>query len=234
MLELDGITVAYGEAVALREVSLHVADGQVVALIGSNGAGKTTLVKAIMGMVPLRSGAIRVGGRNITDLGPSDMPAAGVGLVPEGRRLFADMAVIDNLRMGAFHPSVREGADSRLARVLELFPRLADRRNQTAGTLSGGEQQMVALGRAMMADPKLLLLDEPSLGLAPIIVDQVFDMIERIRGEGVTVLLAEQNSHRALGAASHGYVLDDGRIVMEGPAAELLEADEVRQAYLGG
>ncbi|MFW6090328.1 MAG: ABC transporter ATP-binding protein, partial [Actinomycetota bacterium] len=154
-------------------------------------------------------------------------------LVPEGRRLFTDMSVLDNLRMGAFHPAVRRGMAEALEHVLELFPVLRDRSAQIAGTLSGGEQQMVALGRAMMSRPRLLLLDEPSLGLAPIVVDQVFDMVERIRDEGVTVLLAEQNSHRALGVSSRGYVLADGHVVKEGPVAELLETDEVRQAYLG-
>lgn len=234
MLEVTDLTVAYGEAVAVRDVSLRVADGTVVALIGANGAGKTTLVTAIMGMVASRAGTVRVDGQDVSEMGPADMPAVGVALVPEGRRLFADMTVADNLAMGAFHPSVRDGAEARLEEVMALFPTLARRARQVAGTLSGGEQQMVALGRAMMADPRLLLLDEPSLGLAPIIVDQVFGMIERVRGEGVSVLLAEQNSYRALSTASHGYVLDDGHVVMDGAAEDLLSADEVREAYLGG
>lgn len=234
MLELDSVTVAYGEAVALADVSLVVGEGQIVALVGANGAGKTTLVKAVMGMVPVRQGRVSVAGQDLAEVGPADMPALKVALVPEGRRLFPQLSVLDNLRMGAFHPDVRHQLDTGLDQVLEMFPNLRNRTRQTAGTLSGGEQQMVAIARALISEPRLLLMDEPSLGLAPIIVAQVFDTIERIKTQGVTVMLAEQNSHKALGCADHGYVLDDGRIVMDGTGEELLAAEDVRKAYLGG
>ncbi|KRF21054.1 ABC transporter ATP-binding protein [Nocardioides sp. Soil797] len=233
MLELNGLVVSYGEAAALRGVDLSVERGSVVSLVGSNGAGKSTLVKALLGMQPSSGGAIVFDGQDITHRPATDRPALGIALVPEGRRLFKDMSVRDNLLLGLHHSQARRRSTG-LDHIYDLFPILGQRPKQLAGTMSGGEQQMVALGRALVSQPSLLVLDEPSLGLAPIVVQEVFRTIERVTAEGVTVLLAEQNMQKALELSDHGYVLADGRIVMSGTGEELLSSDEVRKAYLGG
>ncbi|MDQ6524861.1 ABC transporter ATP-binding protein [Nocardioides sp. LHD-245] len=233
MLEVRDLVVNYGEAAALRGVSLHVAAGTTASLIGSNGAGKSTLVKALLGMQPVASGQILLEGEDITRRSAADRPALGMAIAPEGRRLFKEMTVRDNLRLGLHHPAARRRSDDGIELALDLFPILRKRSRQLCGTMSGGEQQMVALGRALVSRPRLLVLDEPSLGLAPIVVAQVFDVIETIAAQDVTVLLAEQNMHRALGLSEHGYVLADGQIVLEGTGEELLRSDRVRSAYLG-
>ncbi|MCR1783424.1 ABC transporter ATP-binding protein [Nocardioides carbamazepini] len=233
MLEVRDLVVNYGEAAALRGVSLHVAAGTTASLIGSNGAGKSTLVKALLGMQPIASGQVLLDGEDITRRPAADRPALGMAIVPEGRRLFKEMTVRDNLRLGLHHPAARGRSDNGIDLALDLFPILRKRSRQLCGTMSGGEQQMVALGRALVSRPRLLVLDEPSLGLAPIVVAQVFDVIETIAAQDVTVLLAEQNMHRALGLSEHGYVLADGQIVLEGTGEELLRSDRVRSAYLG-
>ncbi|WP_436702304.1 ABC transporter ATP-binding protein [Nocardioides sp. BYT-33-1] len=233
MLEVQDLVVNYGEAAALRGVSLRVAAGTTASLIGSNGAGKSTLVKALLGMQPVAAGRILLDGEDITRRSAADRPALGMAIVPEGRRLFKEMTVRDNLRLGLHHPAARGRSDNGIDLALDLFPILRKRSRQLCGTMSGGEQQMVALGRALVSRPRLLVLDEPSLGLAPIVVAQVFDVIETIAAQDVTVLLAEQNMHRALGLSDHGYVLADGQIVLEGTGEELLRSDRVRSAYLG-
>lgn len=233
MLELNGLVVSYGEAAALRGVDLSVGRGTVVSLVGSNGAGKSTLVKALLGMQPSSGGTIVFNGEDITRRPATDRPALGITLVPEGRRLFKDMSVRDNLLLGLHHSQARKRSTG-LDHIYDLFPILGQRPKQLAGTMSGGEQQMVALGRALVSQPSLLVLDEPSLGLAPIVVQEVFQTIRRVTAEGVTVLLAEQNMQKALELSDHGYVLADGRIVMSGTGEELLGSDEVRKAYLGG
>lgn len=233
MLEICDLVVNYGEAAAIRDVSMSIETGSTVALIGSNGAGKTTLVHALMGLQPVHSGTITLAGKDITHRVAAERPALAMALVPEGRRLFAELSVQDNLLMGLHHSQVRRRSNRDLSYVFNLFPVLADRRRQIAGTLSGGEQQMVALGRALICEPQLLILDEPSLGLAPVIVAQVFETIEQIAESGVTVLLAEQNMHRALELSDYGYVLADGRVVLDATAGKLLVSDQVRKAYLG-
>lgn len=233
MLEIDSIDVAYGEAVALRSVSMTVPTGATVALIGSNGAGKSTLVKAIMGMQPIRSGRVLVDGKDLAGVSATGRPSIGMALVPEGRRLFPHMSVWDNLRIGLHDRSARQRSDGGLEWVVELFPILRERARQAAGTLSGGEQQMVAIGRALVSRPKVLILDEPSLGLAPVIVERMFELLRTVRDQGVTMLIAEQNMQAALSMSDFGYVLDDGRVTIHAPADELLLMPEVRAAYLG-
>lgn len=233
MLEVTDLDVFYGDAQALWDVSVRVGEGEVVSIVGSNGAGKTTLVGAIMGILPARRGRIVFDGTEITDLPGHRVCRAGVAIVPEGRRLFPGLTVADNLDLGAFNVEARpHHADSRRT-VNEIFPRLAERSEQLAGSLSGGEQQMVAIGRALMARPRLLLMDEPSLGLAPVIVDEVFDVIETVREAGVSVLLVEQNVARALEISSRAYLLSEGRIVMDGDAAEMAASPEIQRAVLG-
>ena len=233
MLEVRGLRVGYGEAVALRGVDLRVERGSVVSLVGSNGAGKSTLVKALMGMQPISGGSVVFDGDDITGRPATDRPALGIALVPEGRRLFKAMSVRDNLLLGLHHPAARRRASGALDEVYDLFPVLGRRPRQLAGTLSGGEQQMAALGRALISKPSLLVLDEPSLGLAPIVVQEVFATIERVTAAGVTVLLAEQNMQRALELSDRGYVIADGTVVLEDTGAALLKSDSVRKAYLG-
>jgi branched-chain amino acid transport system ATP-binding protein len=232
MLEVSGISVFYGEAEALRDVSLTVGPQEIVAVLGSNGAGKTTLVGAIAGVLPCRAGRITLDDRVLTDLPRHKVSAAGVAIVPEGRRLFTRMTVRENLQIGAYAPEARRQMQETLEEVHDLFPILADRADQKAGTLSGGQQQMLAIGRALMTRPRYLLLDEPSLGLAPIIVDTLFDLIEKVHRSGLGVLLVEQNVVRALEVSSRGYVLAEGRVVLEGTRDELLGSERVRQAYL--
>lgn len=232
MLEVEGIEVAYGEVRALRGVSLRVA-GEIVALVGSNGAGKSTLLRAIAGLVRPRAGRIRWEGRDLLARRPHELVEGGIALVPEGRRLFARMTVEENLRLGAFTARARQGAPATLEVVYRAFPHLRERRRQLAGSLSGGEQQMVAIGRALMARPRLLMLDEPSLGLAPRVVEAIFAVLADIHRAGVAVFLVEQNVRAALGLADRAYVLEHGQVVAEGAAAGLLDDPQVRRAYLG-
>jgi branched-chain amino acid transport system ATP-binding protein len=233
MLRVTDLDVYYGDAQALWNLSLSVADAEVVSIVGSNGAGKSTLVNTIMGMLVPRRGRIILDDVDITDMPGHRMCRAGVAIVPEGRRLFPAMTVRDNLDLGAFNPAARARHAESLEWVHTLFPRLAERRAQVAGSLSGGEQQMLALGRALMARPWLLLMDEPSLGLAPVVVDEVFDAIETVNGEGVSIVLVEQNVQRALDISSRAYLLAEGRIVLEGDAKEMAQNPEVRRAVLG-
>jgi branched-chain amino acid transport system ATP-binding protein len=234
MLELEGVSASYGAVRALDGVDLTVGDGEIVTLVGANGAGKTTLLMTICGRPRAAAGAIRLKGQDITRLPTHHIAGLGVAHAPEGRRIFARMTVRENLQLGArLAPPERFAAN--LESVLVLFPRLAERIEQRGGTLSGGEQQMLAIGRALMAEPELLLLDEPSLGLAPLIVTQIFAAIARINRErGTAILLVEQNAHHALRLAHRGYVLATGRVVMHGPAAELAQNKEIQAAYLGG
>lgn len=233
MLRLDNVSTFYGQIQALHDVSLEVNQGEILTLIGANGAGKTTLMMTICGDPRARSGHIEFDGQPIQQMNTSDIMRLGLAVVPEGRRVFSAMTVEENLSMGGFFRERDESA-AQLEHVLELFPRLRERFHQRAGTMSGGEQQMLAIGRALMSKPRLLLLDEPSLGLAPLIIQQIFDIIERLRDEGVTIFLVEQNAHQALKIADRGYVLENGRIVMSGTGHALLEDDSVRKAYLGG
>jgi branched-chain amino acid transport system ATP-binding protein len=233
MLEVTGLDVYYGDAQALWEVSMHIGEAEVVSVVGPNGAGKSTLVNAVMGIQPARQGRIVMDDVDITGVPGHRTCRAGVAIVPEGRRLFPALTVGDNLDLGAFNKRARQHHAESLEWVYALFPWMAERQTQHAGSLSGGEQQMVAIGRALMARPRLLLMDEPSLGLAPLIVDEVFEVIETVRAEGVGVLLVEQNVQRALDISSRAYLLSEGRIVMEGPGQELAESPEIRRAVLG-
>ena len=233
LLELDTIDTYYGRVQALHRISMSIEEGEIVTLIGSNGAGKTTTLRTISGLTHPSRGKVRLRGKEISKLPPDRIVSLGIGHAPEGRRIFHRMSVRDNLFLGAYvrkdGPAVREDED----RVYRLFPRLKERRHQIGGTLSGGEQQMLAIGRAMMSRPKVLLLDEPSLGLAPILVDTIFQVIRDINKEGTTILLIEQNAAKALQVANRGYVLETGRIVKEGTAKALRESPEVQRAYLG-
>jgi branched-chain amino acid transport system ATP-binding protein len=232
LLEIKDIHVHYGKIAALKGISLDVDEGEIVTLIGANGAGKTTTLKTISGLRPLSAGRISFDGKDISKLAGHKRVLVGIGQSPEGRGIFPGMTVEDNLYMGAY---ARKGDVSKeLSDVYELFPRLAERKTQAGGTMSGGEQQMLAIGRALMADPKVLLLDEPSMGLAPMLVQQIFSIIEEINQRGTTVLLVEQNAQQALQIAHRAYVLETGRIVKSAAAAELLDDPEVRAAYLGG
>ena len=232
LLELDEIHVFYGAIEALKGLSLTVNAGEIVTLIGSNGAGKSTTLRAISGTHKPRSGTIRLSGQPIHHLPAHEMVRLGIGHSPEGRRVFARMSVYENLQMGAFSRG-RESIDEDVSRVFDLFPRLKERRTQKAGTMSGGEQQMLAMGRALMAAPKVLLLDEPSMGLSPILTEQIFSIINEINGQGTTVLLVEQNALMALNVAHRGYVLQTGRIILHDTATNLAANEQVRQAYLG-
>ena len=235
MLRIENVRSGYGKSEALHGVSLAIEAGQVVTIIGANGAGKSTLVNTISKLLPVTAGRITFEGTDISALPAADIVDLGIIQVPEGRKLFGPMTVEENLMLGAYR-SRRASAstiETRKKFVLELFPRLAERATQRAATLSGGEQQMVAMGRALMAEPKLLLLDEPSLGLAPIIIDRMFETLERVKGEGLTMLLVEQRADAALAIADHAYVMATGEIVAEGPAGELRADERVRKAYLG-
>ncbi len=232
MLAVEKLQVAYGKVQALWDVTLGVPDGEIVALVGANGAGKTTLLKTVSGLLRRQSGSITYDGKPIDECSPPEIVRQGIVHVPEGRKLFPEMTVIDNLLMGAFTVPLSE-RPQRLERVFGIFPVLKDRRKQIAGTLSGGEQQMVAIGRGLMGGPKLLMLDEPSLGLAPILVEEVFSVITEINRLGVTVLLVEQNTQHALSLAHKGFVMELGRIALSGSGGELLANSDVRRAYLG-
>ncbi|MDT0265067.1 ABC transporter ATP-binding protein [Streptomyces sp. DSM 44915] len=231
LLELRDLHVSYGAIGALKGVSLSVAEGQVVALLGANGAGKSTTLKAASGMLAPRSGAVLLRGERVDGIKSHELVRFGIGHVPEGRRVFARMTILENLKMGAYRLRRPDPAD--LDRVFTLFPRLAERRKQIAGTLSGGEQQMLAIGRALMGKPELLLLDEPSMGLAPLIVQQIFEILKEINEQGTTLLLVEQNASQALQLANYGYVLETGSVVMSDEASALLSDPRVRAAYLG-
>jgi branched-chain amino acid transport system ATP-binding protein len=233
LLELKGVDALYGRVRALRGVTINVDQGEVVALIGSNGAGKTTTLRTISGLMHPPSGSIVFDGKDISRMAAHDIVGLGICQSPEGRRLFARMQVIDNLRMGAFLRKDRDGIQKDMERVFELFPRLKERTTQLAGTLSGGEQQMLAIGRALMSKPKLLMLDEPSLGLAPILVETIFQIVREINAQGIPILLVEQNAHKALEVAHRAYVLETGSIVKTGSGKELLDSPDVQRAYLG-
>ncbi len=234
LLRLTDIHTYYGHIHALQGISLDVRRGEIVTLLGANGAGKTTTLKTIHGLLHAREGRIEFDGRDISRLPAHDHVRIGIGQAPEGRRIFSRMSVLENLQMGAYSRRDKGSLNQDYERVFELFPRLAERRTQHGGTLSGGEQQMLAIGRALMTRPKLLLLDEPSMGLAPILVEQIFSIVRDINKQGTTILLVEQNALMALGVADRGYVLQTGRIVRSGEASALLEDEEVRKAYLGG
>jgi branched-chain amino acid transport system ATP-binding protein len=233
LLELENVHTYYGVIQALKGVSLIVEEAEIVSLIGANGAGKSTTLKSISGVLTPREGTIRLAGEDLAQYKPHEIVSKGVVQVPEGRRVFAEMSVHENLQMGAF--SLTDGQDitGNLERVYELFPRLEERRNQLGGTLSGGEQQMLAMGRALMANPKVLLLDEPSMGLAPVLVDSIFNTIQELNQAGTTILLVEQNARVALEIADRGYVLETGAIVLSGTAEELRTDESVQKAYLG-
>ena len=233
VLEVDDIHTYYGAIHALKGVSLRVGVGEIVTLIGANGAGKSTTLRSINGLNHPKQGTISFQGQDITNASPHAIVKNGIAQSPEGRRLFPRMTVTENLEMGAFQRTDRENFKTDMERVFELFPRLFERRTQKAGTLSGGEQQMCAIGRALMARPKLLLLDEPSMGLAPIFVEKIFEIVIEINQQGTPVLLVEQNALMALDVASRGYVLETGRVALEGPAAELKVNEQVRKTYLG-
>ncbi len=233
MLEVDRVAVAYGDVQVLWDVSLRVERGEIVTLVGANGAGKTTLLRAISRTAAVGSGSISLDGERIDRAPSARVVELGVSHVPEGRRLWPEMSVEDNLLLGAYPRRARAGMRASLDYVFAMFPRVAERRRQIAGTLSGGEQQMVAIGRGLMSRPSILMLDEPSLGLAPIIVAEMFDTVRRINAEGTTVLLVEQNVRQALEIADRGYVIETGRVVGSGTRAELLASDEIRKAYLG-
>src|SRR5438477_3845441 len=233
MLELSGITAGYGHFTALWDVSLRVAEGEAVAVVGPNGAGKTTLLRVISGLIAPRAGRITFEGAEVAGHPAYDIVAHGVAHVPEGRRLFPALTVADNLKMGAFLPTARAAYAETLARVYALFPVLAERRTQRAGSLSGGEQQMLAIGRALMSRPRLILLDEPSMGLAPVMVLRLFDLIRRVREEGDTIVVVEQNVRQVLKLVDRAYLLEAGHLKMEGRADALAEQDFVRKAYVG-
>jgi branched-chain amino acid transport system ATP-binding protein len=232
LLEIAGLASHYGRIQALHAIDARVAEGELVAIVGGNGAGKTTLLRAISGVQPVTAGAIRFAGQDITRLAPDARVRRGISQVPEGRQVFGPLAVEDNLRLGAF-TRPRDEAEVDLERMFALFPILRDKRAEPAGMLSGGQQQMLALGRALMARPKLLLLDEPSMGLAPLLVAEIFRTIAQLKAEGATILLVEQNAHAALAIADRGYVLETGRITLEDTGPALLGNDRVRAAYLG-
>jgi branched-chain amino acid transport system ATP-binding protein len=232
MLEVTGLKVAYGGIQAVKGVTFEVHEGELVSLIGANGAGKTTTLKAITGTQPAVGGDILYLGKSVKGQGPWDLVRQGLVMVPEGRGTFTRMTITENLQMGAFIRTDKE-IDADIDKVFAIFPRLKERRNQLAGTMSGGEQQMLAMGRALMARPKVLLLDEPSMGLSPIMVDKIFEVVDDIHRRGTTVLLVEQNASRALQLASRGYVMDSGEVTMSGDAKQLLNDPKVRAAYLG-
>lgn len=234
MLKIDNINVYYGAIHAIKGISLEVGEGEIVTLIGANGAGKSTTLRTISGLLKPKSGTITFEGKEIAGLAAQDIVKAGISQVPEGRRIFANMTVMENLDLGAFIRKDKEGVQKDLKNVFERFPRLEERKNQEAGTLSGGEQQMLAMGRALMSRPRLLLLDEPSMGLAPLLIREIFSIIADINKTGTTVLLVEQNANMALSIASRAYVLETGRITLSGDAKKLAASEDVRKAYLGG
>lgn len=233
MLEVRDIEVYYGMIQAIRGISFEVNEGEVIALIGANGAGKTTTLQTITGLIAPKKGSIHFEGQDITHIPAHKIVSMGMAHVPEGRRVFSQLSVLDNLKLGAYTRKDKNEIEETLTRVYRRFPRLEERKNQIAGTLSGGEQQMLAMGRALMSHPKIILMDEPSMGLSPIFVNEIFDIIQEVSKSGTTVLLVEQNAKKALSIADRGYVLETGNIVLEGNAQELLNNDRVKKAYLG-
>jgi len=234
VLKLDNVTVRYGATVAVDRISLEVREGELVTLIGANGAGKSTTLRAIGGLEPLAGGSITFDGYSLGGAMPAQIIDRGIAHCPEGRRVFPQLTVRENLEMGAYRRTDRQRARSDMDRMFDRFPRLRERVNQAAGTLSGGEQQMLAIARALMARPRLAMFDEPSLGLAPNFVQMIFDLILEVRREGTTVLLVEQNAFAALGMCDRGYLLENGRVALQGPASDLLADEDIRKAYLGG
>ena len=233
LLKVKGLKVAYGGIQAVKGVDFEVREGELVSLIGSNGAGKTTTMKAITGTLPMNDGDIEFLGRSIRGQGPWDLVKQGLAMVPEGRGVFTRMTITENLLMGAYTRSDKAGIADDIEKVFTIFPRLRERKDQLAGTMSGGEQQMLAMGRALMSRPKVLLLDEPSMGLSPIMVDKIFEVVKDVYAQGVTILLVEQNASRALAIADRGYVMESGQITMTGVASAMLDDPKVRAAYLG-
>lgn len=233
LLKIKGLKVAYGGIQAVKGVDLEVCAGELVSLIGSNGAGKTTTMKAITGTLPIHDGDIEYLGSSIRGQGPWDLVRRGLAMVPEGRGVFARMTILENLQMGAYARSDKAGIAQDIARMFSIFPRLHERRSQLAGTMSGGEQQMLAMARALMCRPKVLLLDEPSMGLSPLMVDKIFEVVRDVHAQGVTVLLVEQNASRALAISSRAYVMDSGMVTLSGRAEDMLHDPQVRVAYLG-
>ena len=233
ILKVDNINVYYGAIHAIKGISFHVNEGEIVTLIGANGAGKTTTLQTVSGLLRSKTGSVEFCGENISHIPSHKLVEKGLAQVPEGRRIFQQMSVEENLEMGAYTQK-KSGIDADIERVYEKFPRLKERHRQIAGTLSGGEQQMLAIGRALMSHPKLLMLDEPSMGLAPIIVEQIFEIIQELHKAGTTILLVEQNAQMALSVADRAYVLETGKIALSGTGAELAASDSVRKAYLGG
>lgn len=233
LLEVKNLEVSYGVIRALKSISFHVNEGEIVSLIGANGAGKTTTMQSIMGLIPIKSGSVVYDGKDITKTPGYKLIPLGMSQVPEGRRVFQELTVYENLLLGAYTKKDKAQIKADIDNICTMFPRLGERRKQVAGTLSGGEQQMLAMGRAMMSHPKLLMLDEPSMGLSPLLVDQVFDIIKGFHKQGVTVLLVEQNAKKALSIADRAYVLETGAITLEGKASELLDNDDIKKAYLG-
>ncbi len=233
MLTIKDLEVYYGVIQAIKGVSFEVNQGEVIALIGANGAGKTTILHTITGLISPKKGSVMFEGNELTKMPAHKIVSLGMAHVPEGRRVFADLSVYENLRMGAYTRKDKGEIEESLEKVYDCFPRLKERRNQMAGTLSGGEQQMLAMGRALMSKPKILLMDEPSMGLSPIMVNEIFSIIQEVSNSGTTVLLVEQNAKKALAIADRGYVLETGRIVLEGKASDLLNDDSIKKAYLG-
>ena len=233
LLKVTGLQVAYGGIQAVKGVDFEVREGELVSLIGSNGAGKTTTMKAITGILPINDGDIEYLGKSIRGQGPWDLVTQGLAMVPEGRGVFARMTIVENLQMGAYIRNDKAEILTDIEKVFSIFPRLKERADQLAGTLSGGEQQMLAMGRGLMSRPKVLLLDEPSMGLSPMMVDKIFEVVREVSAQGVTVLLVEQNASRALAIADRGYVMDSGLITMSGDAKQMLSDPKVRAAYLG-
>lgn len=233
ILEVKDLQVYYGVIQALKGISFEVNQGEIIALIGANGAGKTTTLQTITGMIPSKGGSIIYDGQDITRMPGYKLVPMGIAHVPEGRRVFAEMSVLQNLKLGAYTRSNKNEIEETIKMVYERFPRLEERKNQMAGTLSGGEQQMLAMGRALMSKPRIILMDEPSMGLSPIFVNEIFDIIQKVSAGGTTVLLVEQNAKKALSIADRGYVLETGKIVLEGKASELLNDESVKKAYLG-
>ncbi len=233
MLEIENLEVYYGAINALKGISFNVEQGEIIALIGANGAGKTTTLHTITGLIPARSGTIRLNGKDITKTPAHKIVSMGMAHVPEGRRVFAQLSVYENLTLGAYTRKDKAEIAESLEHVFERFPRLKERRTQSAGTLSGGEQQMLAMGRALMSKPSIILMDEPSMGLSPLYVNEIFDIIREINKSGTTVLLVEQNAKKALSMANRAYVLETGKIVLSGDAKELMDNEQVKKAYLG-
>jgi len=234
ILKISGLKAAYGSIIALKGVSIEVNEGEIVAVIGANGAGKSTLLKAVSGILPKQGGTVTFMGEDITNLPSDEIVRRGIVQVPEGRQIFNEMSVLDNLKMGAFTRNRKDNLKPDIERMFDLFPILAERRNQKGGSLSGGEQQMLALARALMSHPKLLMLDEPSMGLAPIVVEKIYETIEQISRQGITIILIEQDAMMALSTANRAYVLETGSVALEGYTKDLINDERMREVYLGG